>query len=175
MSTITQIRKNIATIDAEIATVEAALPPREQLEAQAVAAIDMLVEPAVLLRQRVAAAVQRGRSAKLADLIADWHRPEQRAGLGLAIAIELAGGPEAILAAALEGAPEEAGTLRMPSAERAARLEELRLRRHGLELEEEALLAESGGDRRPDAGMAAYLGIPVAVAAEAGLFREARP
>lgn len=177
MTTITQIRKSIAALSAEILQVEAARPPREELEAQAVSALQDAMQPLVTFRRRLAGVLAGGRRANLGDFVADAHRAEAFGKIAFGLAIEQAGGPAAVVAAAAAeaAAQEPAGTLRLPRAARAAKLEELRRRRHELELQEAQLLEEFGGERRPDAGMPAILGIPAEVAAEAGLFREGRP
>jgi len=100
-------------------------------------------------------------------------RPESVDALILGFAVHGLGATRIIADGRMAAKGHEQAAMRLSAEERHARLAELREALYQAEIAEERHIEEHGGERRPDANIAAVLGVPWQVAQEHG-FAEAR-
>lgn len=158
MRQLNTIRKDIAKISADIAKLNATLPPQSEL----IAALKYQLEQAQAAwnqtLERASQAVARGESVEMFD---SYHQADRQAVmLGMSVA---ALGIDTVMADVLANSQKYANpnTVRMTLTEKNKDLAELRVALYTLELEEEAAL--NGEVRREEMHPAAVLGIPLDV------------
>jgi hypothetical protein len=166
---IEAIREKIAALKTEIEATRRAGLPVEQVEATLREALGLAESNYREMIGELARSLASGQPVSLSDLMLHRERSESVDSLLLGYCIR-AVGIEIVIRDAQEvaaGFPQAA--LRMPDAERQARLADLQRELYEAEIEEERRVEEQGLARRPDASVACVLGLPLEIAAEAGL------
>lgn len=158
MRTLTAIRKNIAQVQANLDTVNAALPPKTEFVESLRFQLNLALEKFDRTLDAAALAVANSESV---ELFASYH-VEDRLDIALGAAIK-AYGLENVLNDLLEKADKVANpsVLRMTLADKNKELTELNVALYTLEIEEEAAL--NGEVRREEMHPAAVLGIPLSI------------
>lgn len=173
-ATVEALREKIAELKREIEATRRAGLPAEQVEAtlrEALAVAEASYEEMVAGLGRCLAG---GHPVSTVDLMGHRERAESVDALLLGFAVR-AVGAETIIQDATEAAANlPQAKLRLSDAERQARLAELSRALYQAEAEEELLVESEGRARRPDASTAAVLGLPLEIAAEAGLLYAGR-
>lgn len=158
MRQLNTIRKDIAKITADLAKLNATLPPQDELISSLRYQLGRASEKWQKASEAAAKALANGETV---EMFASYHI-EDKADMALGLAV-LAYGIDAVLADVLANSQKytNPNTVRMPLTEKNKNLAELRVALYTLSLEEEAAL--NGEVRREEMHPAAVLGIPLDV------------
>lgn len=168
---VQNVRAEIATTNGEIARIQNAALPIDELESSLRTSLAALIEPADRLISRAAVLLAEGtRRVQAGDLIPAIDDVDLRANLALGFALRGIG-VDTLVAEARQRA-DLGASLRLSRGERESRIGELRRARYVLECEDVRFSEAAGIPLRADTNPAAALGVPAEIAVKHGLLGE---